>query len=84
MKEQIDEIKATNFGVDQINNEPPKFIKRLRSAATMGLAGSLPFAATIAPKFGTDVETYGSWVGIGILAVRSISMLFGVEDEAKG
>lgn len=69
------------IGLDQIVRATPAIVKNIRATLIYTLAGSLPFATILAPKFGLAVVDYASWVGFAILATKALSMLFGVKDE---
>ena len=69
------------IGLDQIVRATPAIVKNIRATLIYTLAGSLPFASVLAPKFGIAIVDYGTWVGFIILGIKALSMLFGVKDE---
>lgn len=68
------------MGFDQIVRATPAIVKNIRATLIYTLAGSLPFASILAPKFGIAITEYGSWIGFSILGIKAVSMLFGVTD----
>lgn len=74
-------MEKMNFGWSVLFRETPKIVRRIRSAVVYTLAGSLPFANIIAPKFNIEVLDYGTYVGLAMLLAKGLSSLFGVTDE---
>jgi len=75
------DMEKMKMGWSVIFAETPKIVRRIRSAFVYTLAGSLPFANIIAPKFNIEVLDYGTYVGLAMLLAKGLSSLFGVTDE---
>ncbi len=71
------------FGVNQLTKTTPQIIKNIRDSILYFLIGALAFANLFAPKLHITGEDYAMWIGFIMLAVKSISKFFGInEDEA--
>ena len=71
------------FGPSQLTKTTPQIIKNIRDSILYFLIGALAFANLFAPKLHITGEDYAMWIGFIMLAVKSISKFFGInEDEA--
>ena len=71
------------FGPSQLTKTTPQIIKNIRDSILYFLIGALAFANLFAPKLHITGEDYAMWIGFIMLAVKSISKFFGInENEA--
>lgn len=69
------------IGFDQLKNETPKVVKRIRDSLLFMISSSLVATPVLAPLFKISGEHYGIWCGVILILVKGISMMFGVDDE---
>ena len=73
----------TKFGISQIANETPGFIKKFRKALTYFAGGVITFLPAIAGGLHIALETLTTIMGVFILFVNSLAAFFGIPDEPK-
>lgn len=69
------------FNLNQVKNQTPQVVKRIRDGALFIISGSLVASSVLAPYFNVTAQDYATWSGVLLLVVRGISMMFGVTDE---
>lgn len=70
------------FGLKQIGETTPTFIKRLKQALNF-LSGSIVvFLPQIAEALHTTTDALTMWMGLFIIVVNFVGMLFGVDPDA--
>jgi len=69
------------FGLSQMRKTTPQRVKDIRDTLLYFFMGALAFANLFAPKLHLTGEDYAMWIGFIMLATKTLSKLFGVNDE---
>jgi len=71
------------FGLNQLQKTTPQIVKNIRYTLLYFFMGCLAFANLFASKLHMTGEDYAMWIGFVMLAIKSMSKFFGInEDEA--
>ena len=70
-----------SFGIPSLKKSTPQAVKNVRDTLLYFFMGCLAFANLFAPKLHLTGEDYAMWIGFIMLAVKTLSKLFGVNDD---